>query len=108
MFRRNPECFRKNFFKKNPSKLKPTKNKRKRSGGERIISLSEPIESEIIKWLKFARDLEIAVNTCDIIKVAKELSPELKKGYNALQRYHISFIRRRGYTIRVLLISEKK
>ena len=77
------------------SKLKLIKQKRKTSGGGGRIFISERIETEIIKWLKITRDLEIAVNTWDIIKVAKELIHELKnEGYNVLQKWSYRFIRR--------------
>ena len=82
-------------WKKNMSKLKLIKQKRKTIGGGGRISISERIETEIIKRLKITRDLEIAVNTCDIIKVAKELIHELKnEGYNVLQKWSYRFIRR--------------
>ena len=74
---------------------KKNKRKRKRFGGGGRISISEPIESEIIKWLKIAGDLEIEVNNWDMIKVAKELSPGLKnKGYNPFLKWSYIFIRR--------------
>ena len=97
------------IWKKYLSKLEINKKQNKKNRRRLKVSISQPIKYQIIKLIKIAWNLEIAVNTRDIIKIARVLCTELKiKSYSALQKWSYGFIRTWRYIIRRITHVGKK